>query len=226
MAINYYSLQIITNDLSENIFSGVFGVDVTSSHVIKFFNNTNINENILNTDINNSNNADWLFTNNRFSERGTNINNIPLLMLSNAQKFKIYNINNVNYIDFYNGSQWTTISNTYNFTIQYITTTSPPIMRPTMSIDQYCAIKKRHGLTKMDGCITALPLSKKYVFNTIFNTNINTISNNNNNLTQPPRLEIRNRMKYAEYVRIYGGTQKSTSSALRTCLIAGPSFTY
>lgn len=225
MAINYYSLNIITNDLSENIFSGVFGIDVTSNKVIKFFNNTNINENILNTDTNNTNNADWLFTNNRFSENGTNINNIPLLMIPNAQRFKIYTINAVNYIDFYNGTQWITISNTYNFTIQYITTTSPPIMRPTMNIDQYCAIKQRRGLTRMGGCITALPLSKKYVFNTIFNTNNNSISNINTNL-QPARLEIRNRMKYAEYVRIHGGTQKSTSSALRTCLIAGPSFTY
>jgi hypothetical protein len=37
---------------------------------------------------------------------------------------------------------------------------------------------------------------------------------------------LRNKMKYAEYVRIYGGTQKSSSSMKKICLIAGPAFTY
>ena len=219
MAINYYSINIITNDLSENIFSGVIGVDIGSNQVIKFFNNTNTNINILNTDPVNSNNADWLFINNRFSQNGTIINSIPLLNISGAQKFKLYTVSNVNLIDFFNGSQWITITNTYSFIIYFITTTE--LVRPRMRIDQFCDLKKRLGLTRMSGCVPVLPLSKKQEI--IANGN-NGSGNGNTTIGSCPNL--RNKMKYAEYIRIYGGTQKSSSSIKKVCLIAGPAFTY
>jgi hypothetical protein len=217
MAINYYSINIITNDLSENILTATFGVDIGSNTVIKFFNNTNTNVNILNTDPVNSNNADWLFINNRFSQNGTIINSIPLLNISGAQKFKLYTVSNVNLIDFFNGSQWITITNTYRFIISFITTTELNV--PRMRIDRFCDLKKRLGLTRMSGCVPALPLSKKK--DIIANGNNN---GNDNTIGSCPTL--RNKMKYAEYVRIYGGTQKSSSSMKKICLIAGPAFTY
>lgn len=218
MSINYYSLNIITNDLSENILSAIVGVDIGSNQVIKFFNNTNMNINILNTNPVNSNNADWLFINNKFSQNGTIINNIPLLNISGAQKFKLYTVGNVNLINYYNGSQWITITNTYSFIVYFITTTE--LVRPRMRIDQYCDLKKRLGLTRMLGCVPVLPLSKKK--DIIANGN----NNNDNNTTVGSCPSLRNKMKYAEYVRIYGGTQKSTSSIKKICLVAGPSFTY
>jgi hypothetical protein len=219
MAINYYSINIITNDLSENILSATFGVDVGSNQVIKFFNNTNMNVNILNTNPVNSNNADWLFTNNKFSQNGTIISSIPLLNISGAQKFKLYTVSNVNLIDFFDGAQWYTVTNTYRFIISFITTTE--LVRPHMRIDTYCDLKKRLGLTRMSGCIPVLPLSKKK----------DIIANGNNgtgtgNTTIGACPNLRNKMKYAEYVRIYGGTQKSSSSIKKVCLIAGPAFTY
>jgi len=219
MAINYYSINIITNDLSENIFSGIFGVDIGSNQVIKFFNNTNTNINILNTNLVNSNGADWLFINNKFSQNGTIIDTIPLLNIIGAQKFKIYTVSNVNLIDYYNGSQWITITNTFAFSIQFITTTEP--VKQRLTIDKFCDMQQRRGLTRMRGCVPALPLSKKNIF---YNNNNN--NNNNTNSGGFTCQELRNKMKYAEYVRIYGGTQKSTSATRKICLIAGPSFKY
>jgi hypothetical protein len=220
MAINYYSLNIITNDLSDNVFSGVFGIDIGSSQVIKFFNNTNTNENILNTHLLNSNGADWLFINNKFSQNGTIISSIPLLNISSAQNFKLYTVSNVNLIDYFDGSQWITITNTFVFVIQFITTTQPVQQR--LTIDKFCALQQRRGLTRIGGCVPALPLSKKNIY--INNNNSN--SNNTRNSGGFTCSDLRNKMKYAEYVRIYGGTQKSTSSTKKICLIAGPAFTY
>jgi hypothetical protein len=223
MTINYYSINVITNDLSENILSATFGVDVGSNQVIKFFNNTNMNVNILNTNPINSNNADWLFINNRFSQNGTIINSIPLLNISSAQKFKLYTVSNVNLIDFFDGAQWFTITNTYRFIISFITTTE--LVRPRMRIDTYCDLKKRLGLTRMSGCVPVLPLSKKQEI--IANGNGNSNRNGNGStVTIGSCPNLRNKMKYAEYVRIYGGTQKSTSATKKICLIAGPAFTY
>jgi hypothetical protein len=219
MAINYYSINIITNDLSENIFSGVIAVDIGSNQVIKFFNNTNTNINILNTDPVNSNNADWLLINKQFSQNGTIINDIPLLNIPVAQKFKLYTVSNVNLIDFFDGSQWYTTTNTYTFIIYFITTTE--LVRPRMRIDLYCDLKKRLGLTRMSGCVPVFPLSKKK--DIIANGNNN---GNGNDTTIGSCPTLRNKMKYAEYVRIYGGTQKSSSSMKKICLIAGPAFTY
>lgn len=220
MAINYYSINIITNDLSENIFTGVFGVDIGSNQVIKFYNDTNTNQNILNTEIANSNHADWLFINKRFSQNGTIINDIPLLYISGAQKFKIYTVSNVNLIDYYNGTQWITITNTYKFLIYFITTTEP--IQQKLRIDKFCELQQRLGLTRMRGCIPAYPLSKKNIINDINNTN----GKNNGNNRGWSFQNLNNKMRYAEYIRIYGGTQKSTSGAKKICLIAGPSFTY
>jgi len=221
MSINYYSLNIITNDLSENILSAIVGVDIGTNTVIKFFNNVNMEINILNTDPVNSNNADWLFINNKFSQNGTIINNIPLLNISGAQKFKLYTVSNVNLIDFFYGSQWFTTTNTYSFIIYFITTTE--LVRPRMRIDEYCDLKKRLGLTRMLGCLPVLPLSKKKDITANGN---NDNDNNDNNTSVGSCPSLRNKMKYAEYVRIYGGTQKSTSATKKICLIAGPSFTY
>jgi hypothetical protein len=243
MTINYYSLNIITNDLSENILSATIGVDIGTNTVIKFFNNINMNLNILNTDPVNSNNADWLFINKRFSQNGTIINNIPLLNISGAQKFKLYTVGNVNLIDFFNGTQWLTTTNTYSFIIYFITTTE--LVRPNMRIDQFCDLKKRLGLTRMSGCVPALPLSKKKEIiangynangnnangnnangNNANGNNANGNNGNNANTSVGSCPNLRNKMQYAEYVRIYGGTQKSTSATKKICLIAGPSFTY
>jgi len=223
MAINYFSINIITNDLSENIFSGIFGVDIGSNQIIKFFNNINTNVNILNTDSENSNNANWLFINNRFSENGTIIVNIPLLNIIGAQKFKIYTSNNnINHIDYYNGT-WNTIQNTYMFSITFLTSTEV-ITRPRMRIDQYCALQQRRSLTRMGGCIPALPLSKKGIYaNANGNANAK-ININNSGVFSCPNLK--NKMRYAEYVRIYGGTQKSVGSFKKICTIAGPTFSY
>lgn len=224
MAINYYSINIITNDLSENIFSGVFCVDIGSNQIIKFFNNTNTNINILNTDPVNSNNADWSFVNNKFSQNGTIINGIPLLNISGAQKFKIYTVSNVNLIDFFDGNQWFTMTNTYKFWIQFITTTEP--IRQRLTIEKFCDLQQRRGLTRMGGCVTALPLSKKNIIINNGNNSSNNSSGNNSNSSGWTCQDLRNKMKYAEYIRIYGGTQKSTSGTKKICLIAGPSFTY
>jgi hypothetical protein len=202
MSINYYSINIITNDLSKNIFSGVFGIDVGSNSVIKFFNNINTNINILNTNPVNSNGADWLFINNKFSQNGTIINNIPLLNIIGAQKFKIYTVSNVNLINYFNGTQWITITNTFAFSIQIITTTQS--VRQSLTIDKFCSLQQRRGLTRMGGCVVALPLSKKNIVNNSNNntTSKNNITNNNGFTYQ----DLKNKMKYAEYIRIYGGT--------------------
>jgi hypothetical protein len=105
-------------------------------------------------------------------------------------------------------------------------------MFPHVKIEQFCALQQRRGTTRLGGCATALPLSKKNIIltnnanNTNTNTNTNTNNTNTNTITQYSCPNLRNKMQYAQYVRIYGGTQKSTSATKKICLIAGPSFTY
>ena len=224
MSIRYYSIYIITNDLSDNVFSGVFGVDLGSDQVIKFFDNTNPDVNILNSDPVNANGADWIFNDeNRFSANGTNINSIPLLNISGAQKFTLYTVNTTNYIAVYNGIQWFTIANTFTFRIQYIATTEP-FQRRGLTIDQYCSLQQRRGKTRMGGCITALPLSKKYL--NYGNATNSTTTSGNVTTSGGSCPTLRNKMRYAEYVRTYGTTKESSSGIKKFCLIAGPSFSY
>jgi hypothetical protein len=111
-------------------------------------------------------------------------------------------------------------------------------MFPHVKIEQFCALQQRRGTTRLGGCATALPLSKKNIIltnnanntnntNSANNTNnTNTNNTNTNNITQYSCPNLRNKMQYAQYVRIHGGTQKSTSATKKICLIAGPSFTY
>ena len=215
MAISYYSLEIITDAVEYDIlFSGVFGIDEGTNQIIKFYNNADINVNILDSDLNNANNANWLFNvNNKiFSENGTIVKSIPSLNAQNAMKFKIYTINDKDYIDYYDGIQWNTLPDTYRFIINFITTTQ--IMKPKLRIDRYCELQKKHGLSRMKGCFQALPISKKYLNNTM-NNNVN----NNDNVTINTSCNLRNKMKYAEYVRTYGGTVKSTSAFKIRCFV-------
>lgn len=73
---------------------------------------------------------------------------------------------------------------------------------PLKSIDRYCNLQKKNGLTRMNGCFQALPLSKKY-------------SNYGNEPNDFSGI-LRNKMKYAEYVRIHGITENSSSSFKKT----------
>jgi hypothetical protein len=233
MSISYYSLEIKTLvEQYDILFSGVFGIDEATNQIIKFYSNTDVNTNILDSDFANqaniSSGADWIFDVNhkRFSEKGTIINtSMPLLNIANATKFKIYtmkDVNNryVNYIDYYNDdiSQWNTIQSdevifgtnntlpkTFGFIINFITSTK--LVMPKLRIDRYCELQKKLGLSRMKGCFQALPLSKKY-------NNYN--SDEGINITVNCR-SLRNKMKYAEYVRIHGITQKSSSSFKQTC---------
>jgi hypothetical protein len=233
MSISYYSLEIKTLvEQYDILFSGVFGIDEATNQIIKFYSNTDVNTNILDSDFANQANiasgADWIFdvNNKRFSEKGTIINtSMPLLNIANATKFKIYtmkDVNNryVNYIDYYNDdiSQWNTIQSdevifgtnitlpkTFGFIINFITSTK--LVMPKLRIDRYCDLQKKLGLSRMKGCFQALPLSKKY-------NNYN--SDEAINITVNCR-SLRNKMKYAEYVRIHGITQKSSSSFKQTC---------
>ena len=219
MSIYYFSLNITSSNPNKNFFSGSFGVDETSKKVIKFFNSVNGNENILNTDVTNSNNADWIFgIDKKFSENGTIINNIPLLNIAGSKKFKLYTRNNINYIDFYNGSDWINIKGyVFDFNIQYIYTFTPAYNQygknRNMTIEKFCSLQQRRGLTRFGGgCNIALPPSKDYLFT--------------NSGKTPCNPEFKNKMKYAEYIRIYGGTTKSSSGFKKYCNIAGPTFSY
>jgi hypothetical protein len=107
-----------------------------------------------------------------------------------------------------------------------IKTNEQPIQQvmPFKSIDRYCNLQKKNGLTRMNGCFKALPLSKKYDnynnSNNNSNNNINNNSNNNSNNNDAETINcrsLRNKMKYAEYVRIHGITEKSSSSVKQTC---------
>jgi hypothetical protein len=77
----------------------------------------------------------------------------------------------------------------------------------------------------MKGCFQALPLSKKY---DNYNININNNNNNNNEAINviPTCRSLRNKMKYAEYVRIYGTTQKPTSSSFKKICRFGATYRY
>lgn len=85
----------------------------------------------------------------------------------------------------------------------YMTTNSSEMktqmqqVMPLKSIDRYCNLQKKNGLTRMNGCFQALPLSKKY-----------------SNYGKPNDFSgiLRNKMKYAEYVRTHGITEMSSSS--------------
>jgi hypothetical protein len=239
MSINYYSLEIKTLVVDYDIlFSGVFGIDEATNKIIKFYSNTDVNTNILDSEYLNyiyiASGADGIFDVNhkRFSEKGTIINtSMPLV--NGATKFKIYTIKNVNneyanYIDFFDGTLWytiqsnevipgtnTTLPKKFGFIINFITSTK--LVMPKLRIDKYCELQKKLGLTRMKGCFQALPLSKKY-------DNYNNNNNNNNNDDDdeaknviPTCRSLRNKMKYAEYVRIYGTTQKPSSSVKQNC---------
>ena len=235
MSIGYYSLEIKTLvEQYDILFSGVFGIDEATNQIIKFYSNTDVNTNILDSDFTNQANiiseADWIFDVNhkKMSQKGTIINtSMPLLNgeAKNATKFKIYttkNINNeyVNYIDYYNDdiTQWNTIQSnevifgtnntlpeTFGFIINFITSTK--LVMPKLRIDRYCELQKKLGLSRMKGCFQALPLSKKY---------LNYNNDQSINITLNCR-SLRNKMNYAEYVRTHGITQKSSSSFKQNC---------
>lgn len=227
MSISYYSLEIKTLEQQYDIlFSGVFGIDDATNKIIKFYSNTDVNTNILDSDF--TNEIDVLYdakfdvSRKRFSEKGTIITaNMHSSLGFTTTKIKIYtmtDLNNkhVNYIDYYDGNQWNTISSNelvqdniylpqkFDFIINFITTTK--LVMPKLRIDKYCELQKKLGLTRMkSSCFQALPLSKKY-----------SNYNEGTNLTADCR-NLRNKMKYAEYVRTYGTTQNSSSSIKQTC---------
>jgi hypothetical protein len=96
---------------------------------------------------------------------------------------------------------------------------------PLKSIDRYCNLQKKNGLTRMNGCFKALPLSKKY---DNYNNNNNNYNNNNDeaiNITGNCR-SLRNKMKYAEYVRIHGITEKYSSSSVKKPCSFGATYRY
>jgi len=99
--------------------------------------------------------------------------------------------------------------------------------RPFERIDQFCAGQKKRGTTRMDGCNPVLPISKKYLNNITYVTD-----QLSGDLVPDPNpkvinsCELRNRMRYAEYVRTYGTTKESTSGVKKYCSNAGPSFSY
>ena len=96
-----------------------------------------------------------------------------------------------------------------------------------MTITQFCALQQSQNKTRSGGCAVALPLSKKYTnYGQSTNNGGNSGGSGGGNTVPSSCLAIRNKMQYAQYVRTYGGTQKSTSAIKKTCLIAGPSFTY
>lgn len=228
MSITYYSLEIKTLDEQYDIlFSGAFVIDDATNKIIKFYSNTDVNTNILDAD----SNAIFDVNNKRFSENGTIImTTMPSSSGITTTKIKIYTIKDVkneyvNYIDYHDGNQWNTIpsdtfivdTNDYlpkkfGFIINLITTTK--IVMPKLRIDKYCELQRKLGLTRMKGsCFQALPLSKKY---SNYNMHEGYQGYEGINL-RPDCRNLRNKMKYAEYVRIHGTTQKSSSSIKQTC---------
>ena len=160
-----------------------------------------------------------------------------------------------NYIDYFDGTLWNTtqsdevipdtnitLPKKFGFIINFITSTK--VVMPKLRIDKYCELQKKMGLTRMKGCFQALPLSKKYdnynINNNINNNNQNNINNNQNNNQNnnnnnnnneainviPTCRSLRNKMKYAEYVRIYGTTQKPTSSSFKKICRFGATYRY
>ena len=99
--------------------------------------------------------------------------------------------------------------------------------RPFEIIDKFCAVQKKRGTTRMGGCAPVLPISKKYLNNITYVTD-----QMSGELVPDPNkkvvnsAEFRNRMQYAEYVRIYGTTKESTSGFKKVSSNAGPSFSY